>query len=47
MYESRGRQYLVITAVQGGAVPGVPGTNPSQELPPGTPIGHIAFALPR
>jgi quinoprotein glucose dehydrogenase len=47
MYESRGRQYLVITAVQGGFTPGVPGAAPGTELPAGTPIGHIAFALPR
>jgi quinoprotein glucose dehydrogenase len=47
MYESRGRQYLVITAVQGGFTPGVPGATAATELPPGTPIGHIAFALPR
>jgi quinoprotein glucose dehydrogenase len=48
MYESRGRQYLVITAIQGGGV--FPGQAPAPgqpQLPSGTPIGHIAFALPR
>jgi quinoprotein glucose dehydrogenase len=47
MYESRGRQYLVITATQGGQFPGVPATGPAPPLPSDTPIGHIAFALPR
>ncbi|MCC7010659.1 MAG: PQQ-binding-like beta-propeller repeat protein [Acidobacteria bacterium] len=46
MYESKGRQYLVIAAVAGGA-PAAPGQPAVQELPPGTPIGHIAWALPR
>jgi quinoprotein glucose dehydrogenase len=48
MYESRGRQYLVITAIQGGGV--FPGQQPppgTPALPEGTPTGHIAFALPR
>jgi quinoprotein glucose dehydrogenase len=48
MYESRGRQYLVITAIQGGGVfPGQAAAPGQPALPPGTPIGHIAFALPR
>jgi quinoprotein glucose dehydrogenase len=48
MYESRGRQYLVITAVNAGTFPAAPGAaNPPAQLAPDTPIGHIAWALPR
>jgi quinoprotein glucose dehydrogenase len=48
MYESRGRQFLVITSIQGGGLfPGAPPPPGTPQLPEGTPIGHIAFALPR
>ena len=51
MYESKGRQYLLFAATQGtGAtvgVPAVPGAPAPQPLPPNTPTGYIAFALPR
>ena len=48
MYESRGRQFLVITSIQGGGLfPGAPPAPGTPQLPEGTPIGHIAFALPR
>jgi quinoprotein glucose dehydrogenase len=48
MYESRGRQYLVINAIQGGGV--FPGQTPppgTPAVPEGTPTGYVAFALPR
>ena len=48
MYESRGRQYLVINAIQGGGV--FPGQLPppgTPAVPEGTPTGYVAFALPR
>ena len=47
MYESKGRQYLVITAVANAAPVGVPQPGAPPPVPDGTPIGHIAFALPR
>ena len=48
MYESKGRQYLVITAVQNPIIVGAPLPNaPATTLAEGTPIGAIAFALPR
>jgi hypothetical protein len=48
MYESKGRQYLVITAVQNPIIVGNPLPNaPPAPVADGTPIGAIAFALPR
>ena len=48
MYESKGRQYLVIVATQNAVAVGVPGANaPTAALTPGTPIGAIAWALPK
>ncbi len=48
MYESKGRQYLVITATQNAVTVGVPAVGPAAApISEGTPIGHIAFALPR
>jgi quinoprotein glucose dehydrogenase len=46
MYQSKGRQYLVIPAVAGGT-PGAPQGQGAAAIPAGTPIGHIAWALPR
>jgi hypothetical protein len=48
MYESKGRQYLVIVATQSAAPVGVaPVGGAPPGIPEGTPIGAIAFALPR
>ncbi len=47
MYESKGRQYLVITAVANAAPVGVPQAGAPPPIPDDAPIGHIAFALPR
>ena len=48
-YEAKGRQYFVIIASQGGARGGGGGRGAPQEPPtdPTTPIGVIAFALPK
>jgi len=47
MYEAKGRQYLVMAAIAGGgATPGQP-NSAGGDIAPGTPIGHIAWALPR
>ena len=49
IYESKGRQYIVIAATAGGGAPVGPplpgGAAPA--IAPGTPIGHIAWALPK
>jgi len=42
-YESKGRQYVVVSSMPGG---GGGRRNASQGLPPETPRGYIAFALP-
>src|SRR4030095_10483783 len=48
MYESKGRQYLVITATQTSAFPGAPPQSGAPApLAEGAPIGLIAFALPQ
>jgi outer membrane protein assembly factor BamB len=48
MYESKGRQYLVIVAVQNPIIVGNPLPNaPAVPVTEGAPIGAIAFALPR
>ena len=48
MYESKGRQYLVIVATSNAVAVGVPGANASvPTLPESTPIGAIAWALPK
>jgi quinoprotein glucose dehydrogenase len=48
MYESRGRQYFVLIAAAGGGRGGGRGRGAGQtELDPNTPIGAIAFALPK
>ena len=45
MYESKGRQYLVVVSQPGGGRGG--GGAPVAPLPEGTPRGFIAFALPK
>ena len=45
MYESKGRQYLVVVSQPGGGRGGR-GAAPAPQLPEGTPRGFIAFALP-
>jgi quinoprotein glucose dehydrogenase len=48
MYESKGRQYFVMVATQNAVAVGVPNANaPSSQLAEGTPIGAIAWALPK
>jgi len=44
MYESKGRQYLVVVSQPGGGRGGR-GAAPAAPLPEGTPRGFIAFAL--
>ena len=47
MYESKGRQYFVMTTVANAPPVGVPGQPAAPAMAEGTPIGHVAWALPK
>jgi quinoprotein glucose dehydrogenase len=49
MYEAKGRQYLVVASTPGGGggFGGFGPQAPAPQVPPDTPRGYIAFALPR
>jgi quinoprotein glucose dehydrogenase len=47
IYESKGREYVVVVSTPGGGRGGARGAAPAAPISPDTPHGFIAFSLPK